>query len=319
MKTLKIARHTSLLKRFPHTRFISTLEKQKGQWILFGESIDLELIASMQRLTPHYLEVLDCWKVADTDVLLMSGMMDQQLQALAHHFKLEAASLEHLPDLAKPGLMIMDMDSTAIQIECIDEIAKLAGVGDAVAEVTERAMQGELDFEQSLRTRVQQLKGADEGILEAVRLTLPFTKDLAPLIATLQSFGWKSVLASGGFTYFSEHVKQSVGFDAAFANELEIKDGKLTGEVLGEVVSAQTKADLLASHIDDWDIEEHNTIAVGDGANDLIMMDAAGLGIAFHAKPKVAASAQTCLDKISLKGVICILSAGLAKQQRISW
>ncbi|MGB2079081.1 MAG: phosphoserine phosphatase [Vibrio sp.] len=316
---LSIYRHISILKRFPHIQHISTLEKKQGQWIIFGRQIDAELLAQIQAYTSADFYVLDGWKVASQDVLLMSGYLDPSLAQVIHKFGIECASIEHLPDLSKPGLMVMDMDSTAIEIECIDEIAELAGVGDAVREVTERAMQGELDFEQSLRTRVAQLQGADESVLTQVRDQLPLTQDLKALIQTLKAFGWKSVLASGGFTYFSSYVEETVGFDESYANELAINQGQLTGEVVGEIVSAQTKADILVTQADEWDIEPHNTIAVGDGANDLIMMGAAGMGIAFHAKPKVAQQAQASIRYSSLVGVMCILSASLVKQQRISW
>lgn len=314
-----IHRHISFLKRFPHLQFISNLEKKRGQWILYGRQLDAVLIARIQSYTQVHLYVLDGWKVGENDVLLMSGYLDPELEMLVHQFGVECASIEHLPELSKPGLMVMDMDSTAIQIECIDEIAALAGVGESVAAITEEAMQGNLDFEQSLRARVSQLKGADEKILEQVKNNLPLAQDLKSLIETLKLFGWKSVLASGGFTYFSSYLEESIGFDESYANELAINQGKLTGEVIGEVVSAQTKADILVALADEWDIEDHNTIAVGDGANDLIMMGAAGLGIAFHAKPTVASQAQTSIRYLSLSGIICILSASLVKQQRISW
>lgn len=213
----------------------------------------------------------------------------------------------------------MDMDSTAIQIECIDEIAKLAGVGELVSEVTERAMQGELDFEQSLRQRVAALKGADESILEQVRSTLPLMPDLEELVNTLSALGWKTAIASGGFTYFSDYLKDSLDLDHAQSNTLEIIDGKLTGQVLGDVVSATTKADILLELADKYNVEVHNTVAVGDGANDLVMMDIAGLGVAYHAKPKVEERAQTAVRFSGLGGVLCILSAKLAVQKKISW
>ena len=152
-----------------------------------------------------------------------------------------------LPDLREPGLVVMDMDSTAIEIECIDEIAVLAGVGEQVAEVTERAMQGELDFEQSLRQRVATLAGSDEAILEQVKSQLPFMPELRELVTTLHHYGWKAAIASGGFTYFSDHLKQELDLAHAQSNTLEIVEGKLTGKVLGDVVDAQAKASILRS------------------------------------------------------------------------
>lgn len=235
-----------------------------------------------------------------------------------HGLGLDCASITVLPELAKPGLIVMDMDSTAIQIECIDEIAKLAGVGELVSEITERAMQGELDFEASLRERVAALKGADESILSQVRQTLPLMPELVELVNTLKALGWKTAIASGGFTYFSDHLKEMLGLDFAQSNTLEIVDGKLTGKVLGDIVSAETKADILVTLADEYDVEPHNTVAVGDGANDLVMMATSGLGIAYHAKPKVQQQAQTAICHAGLGGVVCILSAALVQQKRIS-
>jgi phosphoserine phosphatase len=180
-------------------------------------------------------------------------------------------------------------------------------------------MQGELDFEQSLRQRVGTLAGADEAILAEVRKDLPFMPDLVELINTFKQFGWKTAIASGGFTYFSDYLKQELGLDHAQSNQLEIVDGKLTGQVLGGVVSAQTKADILEELAEQYDVEPHNTIAVGDGANDLTMMGVAGLGIAYHAKPKVEQQAQAAIRYSGLGGVICILSAMLVKQKRVSF
>ncbi len=143
-----------------------------------------------------------------------------------------------------------------------------------------------------MRQRVATLKDADEAILESVRSQLPLMPELEEMLKTLQSYGWKTAIASGGFTYFSDFLKQKLNLDFAQSNTLAIENGKLTGEVLGDVVSAQTKADILLELAEEYDVEPHNTIAVGDGANDLVMMAAAGLGIAYHAKPKVEAQAQ---------------------------
>lgn len=143
--------------------------------------------------------------------------------------------------------------------------------------------------------------------------------DLPELVHTLHQFGWKTAIASGGFTYFSDYLKETLKLDHAQSNQLEIIDGKLTGKVLGDVVSAQTKADILEELAEKYEIEPHNTIAVGDGANDLVMMSAAGLGIAYHAKPKVEQQAQTAVRYSGLGGVLCILSAALVKQKKISF
>lgn len=318
-KSLPIRRHTTLLKRLPETRFATQLDKAKANWIVFGEHLEPRNFEDIDFFTGFYNPILDTWKVGQYEVALMAGNLTPEHETILKSLKLDYASLNEVPDLSAPGLVVFDMDSTAIQIECIDEIAKLAGVGEEVAEVTERAMLGELDFEQSLRQRVGKLKDADEVILEQVRSQLPFMPDFEPLIATLKALGWKTAIASGGFTYFSDYIKECVGLDFALSNQLDIVKGKLTGEVLGDVVNAQTKADILVELAQEYDIELHNTVAVGDGANDLLMMSAAGLGIAYHAKPKVEEQAQASVRFAGLGGVLCILSAALVKQQKVSW
>ncbi|QIA64085.1 phosphoserine phosphatase [Vibrio astriarenae] len=319
LRKLPIRKHTALLNRFPEVHASSQLEKSKANWVIFGRSLACAQLDDIDFYTGFYNHIVDVWQVGPYEVALMRGNMTVEHKAILDELELEYATLHDVPDLSKPGLIVFDMDSTAIQIECIDEIAKLAGVGEEVSEVTERAMQGELDFEQSLRQRVSKLKGADESILESVRSTLPLMPDLTALINALKGFGWKTAIASGGFTYFSDHLKEMLELDYARSNQLEIVDGKLTGNVLGDVVSAQTKADIVHELAEQYDIEIHNTVAVGDGANDLVMMGEAGLGIAYHAKPKVEQEAQTAIRHIGLGGVLCILSAQYAKQGKVSW
>ena len=222
--------------------------------------------------------------------------------ALANN--IEAALLKQVPTLSEPGLLVMDMDSTTIEIECIDEIAKLAGVGDEVSEVTERAMLGELDFAQSLHQRVATLAGSPESILSDVAKNIPLMAGLKPLIVELKKHNWRIAIASGGFTYFADHLKETLNLDAAFANTLEIIDGKLTGKVLGSVVDAQVKADSLAILSKEYQIPESQTVAMGDGANDLVMMTAASFGVAFHAKPIVLAQADSSINE---QGLDCLL------------
>ncbi|OEF25858.1 phosphoserine phosphatase [Vibrio rumoiensis] len=318
-KTLKIQKNMSLIKRLPESHLYSSLDKQKAQWIVFGDYLSIDDFNRIDLFTGRFNPVLDSWKVGSYEVALMGGELIPEMIEFIHNLGLDCASISVLPELAKPGLIVMDMDSTAIQIECIDEIAKLAGVGELVSGITERAMQGELDFEASLRERVAALKGADESILAQVRESLPLMPDLPELVNTLKALGWKTAIASGGFTYFSDHLKETLGLDFAQSNTLEIVDGKLTGKVLGDIVSAETKADILVTLADEYDVEQHNTVAVGDGANDLVMMETAGLGVAYHAKPKVEQQAKTAIRFSGLGGVLCILSAALVQQKRISW
>lgn len=216
----------------------------------------------------------------------------------------ESVLIENAPLLSKPGVLLMDMDSTTIKIECIDELAKLAGVGEQVAEVTELAMQGKLDFAQSLHSRVATLKDAPVSILETVKQNLPLMEGLETLIAELKQHNWRVAVASGGFTYFADHLKELLALDSAKANVLEIDGDKLTGKVLGDVVDAQAKADNLLELAKEFAIEDSQTVAMGDGANDLVMMNAAALGVAFHAKQLVVDKADV---GINYQGLDCLL------------
>jgi phosphoserine phosphatase len=218
--------------------------------------------------------------------------------------KIESALLLNVPTLSKPGLLVMDMDSTTIKIECIDEIAALAGVGEEVAAVTELAMQGQLDFSESLHQRVAKLQDASEDILDQVSSNIPLMEGLETLVAELKKHHWRVAIASGGFTYFADHLKEMLSLDAAVANVLEINNHKLTGKVLGDVIDAQAKADCLLQLKEKFDILPTQTVAMGDGANDLVMMAAAYLGVAFHAKPLVLAQADAC---ITTSGLDCLL------------
>jgi len=204
-------------------------------------------------------------------------------------------------------LFVFDMDSTLIQCEVIDELAKRAGAGDAVARVTEAAMRGELDFKQSLRKRLGYLKGLPAEVLEDVARTLPLTQGAPRLIQTLRSLGYKTAILSGGFSYFGARLKQQLGIDHVHANVLEIRDGKLTGNVLGEIIDGARKAALLREIAEREEIRLEQTVAVGDGANDLPMLEVAGLGIAFHAKPKVKASAGQSIDNFGLDGILYMI------------
>ena len=204
-------------------------------------------------------------------------------------------------------LICFDMDSTLIQTECIDELAERAGVGEQVKAITERAMRGEIDFKESFTERVALLKGLDESVMKDIAENLPITEGVERLMFVLKHYGYKIAILSGGFTYFGEYLKQRFGIDYVYANELEIKDGKLTGKYIGEVVDGKRKAELLRllAQVEKVDIAQ--TIAVGDGANDLPMLSTAGLGIAFHAKPKVVENAEQSINTIGLDGVLYFL------------
>lgn len=204
-------------------------------------------------------------------------------------------------------LICFDMDSTLIKTEVIDELADRAGVGKEVREITERAMRGEIDFNESFRERVALLKGLDESVMQDIAEHLPITEGVERLMYVLKRYGYKIAILSGGFTYFGNYLKNKFGIDYVYANELEIVDGKLTGRYVGEIVDGRRKAELLRLIAQVENVDIRQTIAVGDGANDLPMISLAGLGIAFHAKPKVVATAQQSINTIGLDGVLYFL------------
>lgn len=204
-------------------------------------------------------------------------------------------------------LICFDMDSTLIKTEVIDELAERAGVGEQVRAITERAMRGEIDFRESFTERVALLKGLDESVMKDIAEHLPITEGVERLMYVLKKYGYKIAILSGGFTYFGNYLKEKFGIDYVYANNLEIVDGKLTGRYIGDIVDGKRKAELLQliAQVENVDIAQ--TIAVGDGANDLPMLSVAGLGIAFHAKPKVKENARQSISTIGLDGVLYFL------------
>ncbi len=201
-------------------------------------------------------------------------------------------------------LVCFDMDSTLIGTEVIDELADRAGVGEEVRRITEQALRGEIDFRESFTRRVALLKGLDESVMREIAENLPITEGVDRMMTVLKRTGYKTAILSGGFTYFGNYLKQRFGFDYVYANDLEIVDGKLTGRYLGEIVDGRRKQELLRLIAQVENLDMRQTIAVGDGANDLPMLSAAGLGIAFHAKPKVKANAGQSLSTIGLDGIL---------------
>ncbi|ATX80359.1 phosphoserine phosphatase SerB [Mariprofundus aestuarium] len=257
------------------------------------ESLILERIGILQVSTqPGHCRML---LAGNSD----TATMTMRLRPLSERLGVDIAvtALKPSPNLAEPGLLLMDMDSTLIQCECIDEIADFMGIKEQVAVITQLSMEGKLDFAASFTERVKLLKGLDASVLQRVldeRIRL--TDGAEALIRGLQAHGWKTGLVSGGFTFFTSHFEKKLGLDFSMGNELEIVDGKLTGGFIGDIVDANSKRTALLSKAKEWAIPMSQTIAIGDGANDLPMIEVAGMGIAFHAKPRVRELAPYALS-----------------------
>ncbi|MEM8717466.1 MAG: phosphoserine phosphatase SerB, partial [Cyanobacteria bacterium P01_G01_bin.4] len=213
-------------------------------------------------------------------------------------------------------LVVFDMDSTLIEAEVINELAHSAHVGAEVSAITERAMQGELDFNESFRARVALLQGLSEDALKQVAQSLKVTEGAEHLISTLHTLGYKTAIVSGGFLYFARRLQQQLGIDYVYANELDIEGGVVTGKVVGTVVDGARKAELLRQLAEELDIDLQQVIAVGDGANDLPMLSIAGLGIAFRAKPLVKQSAEQSISTLGLDAILYLLGFSDRDQNR---
>ena len=234
-------------------------------------------------------------------------LFKKSLLELAHKFDIDIAFQEDNLYRRNRRLVVFDMDSTLIDAEVIDELAVEAGVGDQVAAITEAAMHGELDFKQSFERRLSLLKGLDASVLQSVAERLRLSEGAEHLIATLKKLGYKTAIISGGFSFFGDYLQNILGVDYVYANQLDIEDGRVTGRVKGEVIDGQRKAQLLRELTAREGLMLQQVIAVGDGANDLPMLDIAGLGIAFRAKPLVKASAKQAISNLGLDGILYLL------------
>ena len=278
--------------------------------ILAGQELNIDAIKRLtgrQPLDESKLGVRACIEFSLRGTPRDREEMQRELMKLSSELEVDFSFQRDNMYRRMRRLICFDMDSTLIQTECIDELAERAGVGEQVRAITESAMRGEIDFKESFTQRVALLKGLDVSVMKEIAENMPITEGVERLMFVLKRYGYKIAILSGGFTYFGEYLQKKFGIDYVYANELGVEDGKLTGRYLGDVVDGKRKAELLRliAQVEKVDIAQ--TIAVGDGANDLPMLSLAGLGIAFHAKPKVKENARQAINTIGLDGVLYFL------------
>lgn len=298
-------------KQTPSRRFVLTLlssqlsaehiHKISQAISAFGVNID-----RMRKLNQGFLKSLEILAYAKQDCALET-LKESLLKIAGSYDDLDIAVQRENLYRRNKRLIVMDMDSTLIQVEVIDELAKHFNVGDQVAKITERAMAGEIDFNESLTHRVSLLKGLSAESLEKVAQSIPLTNGAELLIKVLKKLGYKIAVISGGFDYFTNFLKKKLDLDFVRSNRLEIKDGILTGKVIPPIVNAEKKADLLAELASEMNISLESVIAIGDGANDIPMLKKAGLGIAFKAKKKTQAAASASINQNDLAAILYLL------------
>lgn len=301
---------------------VVTIEMESEKFIVTCVSphiVTASFIADLAQILAKYkinIERIDKVSPREFSSMEISTSIPKTLDTKALKSDLMQVSTMHKIDVAflkdnvfrrNKRMIVFDMDSTLIQAEVIDELAELCGVGSEVKEITHRAMNGEIDFDESLKLRVSKLKGLEVSRMQDVLENLPLTQGVEEFISTIKLLGYKVALISGGFTFFADALKKKLGLDYSFANELEIKDGKLTGNVIGTIVNANQKAILVKLISQQENISLEQVVAIGDGANDLPMLAAAGLGIAFHAKDIVKKEAQQHLSHGPMTSILYFL------------
>ena len=273
-----------------------------------GLNIDSILRLTGRKSIRHATNVRACIEFSLRGNIQDRELMQEELMHISTEMNIDFSFQHDNMYRRMRRLICFDMDSTLIQTECIDELADRAGVGVEVRAITESAMRGEIDFKESFTRRVQLLKGLDVSVMQEIAETMPITEGVDRLMSVLKRCGYKIAILSGGFTYFGEYLQRKYGIDYVYANELEVdENGKLTGNYVGEIVDGARKAELLRLIAQVEKVHLAQTIAVGDGANDLPMLSKAGLGIAFHAKPRVKESAERSLSTLGLDGILYFL------------
>lgn len=293
------------------SRKMSAKNLQAVSEIITANNLNIETITrlsgrvplknSSQKLTPECIELSIRGKPSNKTELRNSFLN------IASNLDIDIAFQMDNAFRRNRRLVVFDMDSTLIEAEVIDELAKYAGVGDQVSQITESAMRGELDFKESFTKRLALLEGLEESCLQEIAHNLHLSEGVEKLISTLKVLGYKTAIISGGFEYFGHYIKKRLGMDYVFANTLEIVDGKLSGKVCGEIIDAEKKAELLKNLAQQEGINLQQVIAVGDGANDLKMLSLAGLGIAFRAKPIVKETAKQSISTFGLDGILYLM------------
>ena len=276
---------------------------------IYSENVNIERITQLSQGELSCIEM-----IVKTDKTINVQDMTGKLLSISSDFGVDIAVQKENIFRRSKRLVVMDMDSTLIQVEVIDELAKAAGHGEEVSGITSKAMNGELSFNESLNKRVELLRGLDENVLDEIYHNIPFTPGAKKLVKILKKLGYKTAVISGGFTFFTDRLKNELGLDYAFANELEIKDGKLTGKVLGKIINGESKAEILEDIADKENISLDQVVAIGDGANDLLMLDKAGLGIAFNAHKTVREKADYNISQENLDSIIYLL--GISEKEK---
>lgn len=291
-------------------RFISAKHISEVTRILFKQNLNIDKISRISgriKLGKNSPDTKACVELSLRGKPKDITEMKAQFLETAPNLGVDIAFQEDTIFRRTRRLVCFDMDSTLIQTEVINELAERAGVGESVSRITESAMRGEIDFSESFKQRIALLEGLDEKVMIHIAENLPLTEGAERLFRTLQRYGFKTAIISGGFSYFGRHLQNKLGIDYVFANQLEIVNGKLTGKHIGEIIDGPKKAELLRNIAFKEDIHLAQTVAVGDGSNDLPMLNISGLGIAFHAKPLVKKNAQHAISTTGLDGILYLM------------